>query len=1077
MDRGRSTSISGGSTWTLVAGVKSVFRSRSRSQSTSATERSKSCEMPKDQPRPRCRTPKSPFLWRRNKGIKDKSKEGSTATLPVKCSGSIPTLNQWPSDAVQRRIHDYETIAPTSLRDYETIAPELRERLVGKCEPICKDNVYSNGPIRSEQSIDNFKTDNIDNIQHPTKNVHQPVIYSSVNKNRNNRNNVDSRTLKNNKPKDSYENFMESILENNKSHSSSFDSDGTESHSSEHYADDVNTVKSPRHNTLLYGALKYNLEVPLHPKNEVVVLALGVDHYIEEVFKHLDTGRTGKILIDEFRALCSVLDIESLQNNKKEKLTRIRKCTCQGSILTLNGTLEESQSNATETNNLQCELHLSFSEFHDMLCQQFVKSSQGEMSKAISPLSTRRENNEKLVEAVVSVQRRYDIIEAITKSLSEVTKGLAGQEKTVKTKNCENCQYPVTIVDRNCNSSSSSMKENTSHAKHQILLQQQELQCLREVIDDLRVALMSSDAENLALQVKSKTSKKALSIDNLHELSLTDEEDTIDDLVRQLNELSHPSEGSSTSSVNEIGPNKSSTLKRKKSKVSSNKKHFCKCVPNAGEEEKQQLSIEISHSVIETKDINEKEEKHNTAFIYKDFPGEMSLDANKNENQLEDDGQIRNSELSLEDELQATYEALQVAREAQEATQADLQNLVDQYQQCQADLRATELNLRASQAAHEKAEATKSALVSDATETARQLHEMWAQLRQLQLEILHSRDLMQEKEDLLNQANNRIQSLQSSKNKVVVGVSSARTLVAGSLEHVREGEHALVVMAQDHHHHHDHDLSHDNLSQTSSSTPNSNHRSDVVCRADSGLYSDDSERDDDLKTSDRSTDRISGSEEDLWSPRERSSNSSSEIKSSDGHLSDSNSTHVLKEESVLSQKISREEGCSQSEKVLNSLERQMRWLQLTLDQAEKDWDEKRWSQTSDTIAAWCENGTSAPASAALEAELRHVETERVRLGGIEAKLRHLLQGLITIADLNMSRRTVGRLLLEAVESACGDQVTAAAEVHLQEVNPLQHISTLLTSTSHCDNISTSSLLHLALKGLTKPPADPRVAIS
>ena len=62
-----------------------------------------------------------------------------------------------------------------------------------------------------------------------------------------------------------------------------------------------------------------------------------------------------------------------------------------------------------------------------------------------------------------------------------------------------------------------------------------------------------------------------------------------------------------------------------------------------------------------------------------------------------------------------------------------------------------------------------------------------------------------------------------------------------------------------------------------------------------------------------------GSEEDLWSPREVSSESNSGFKSSDGSLTDSNSsntsheklilrqTNVLKEEIVLRQKISRPE--------------------------------------------------------------------------------------------------------------------------------------------------------------------------
>ncbi|KAG7174319.1 hypothetical protein Hamer_G003257 [Homarus americanus] len=96
------------------------------------------------------------------------------------------------------------------------------------------------------------------------------------------------------------------------------------------------------------------------------------------------------------------------------------------------------------------------------------------------------------------------------------------------------------------------------------------------------------------------------------------------------------------------------------------------------------------------------------------------------------------------------------------------------------------------------------------------------------------------------------------------GVSKARTLVSGSIDQVKAGERALHALS--HAHLHDDYHAHTSLSPTDS-PPTSTKNLDATCRTDSGLYSEDSERDDDPKTPDRSSDHISASEDDLWTPR------------------------------------------------------------------------------------------------------------------------------------------------------------------------------------------------------------------
>ncbi|ROT82985.1 putative EF-hand and coiled-coil domain-containing protein 1-like [Penaeus vannamei] len=236
-------------------------------------------------------------------------------------------------------------------------------------------------------------------------------------------------------------------------------------------------------------------------------------------------------------------------------------------------------------------------------------------------------------------------------------------------------------------------------------------------------------------------------------------------------------------------------------------------------------------------------------------------------------------------------------------------------------------------------------------------------------------------------------------------------------------------------------------------------RLDSVCRADSGLYSEDSERDDDMKTPDRSTDHISASDDDLWSPRgaplkdtrsRNDSNSSCSPKSPASPRSESDLltpslgsptlmiTEEEEEESSWAVREAKKGGAltSTSTAIIEGLEKEVQWIQESLDAAEKEWDQEQSLYSKDDNDAYGKSGV-------LDEKLRHVEAERVRLALLEDKLRHLLQVLLTLADLNLSRRTLGRLILEAVEDAAGAKIG-------------------------------ETLVHLALRGLTRPPQMPQL---
>ncbi|KFU86082.1 Coiled-coil domain-containing protein 48 [Chaetura pelagica] len=60
----------------------------------------------------------------------------------------------------------------------------------------------------------------------------------------------------------------------------------------------------------LVSALAYHYGLDRGVENEIVVLATGLDQYLQEIFHHLDCSGEGKIPEEDFRTLCQVLELE-----------------------------------------------------------------------------------------------------------------------------------------------------------------------------------------------------------------------------------------------------------------------------------------------------------------------------------------------------------------------------------------------------------------------------------------------------------------------------------------------------------------------------------------------------------------------------------------------------------------------------------------------------------------------------------------------------------------------------------------------------------------------------------------------
>ncbi|XP_068216636.1 cytospin-A-like [Palaemon carinicauda] len=788
----------------------------------------------------------------------------------------------------------------------------------------------------------------------------------------------------------------------------------------------------------LKSALNYNLEVPEFPRNEVVVLALGIDQYIEEVFRYLDHGGDGKVHVEDFKALCNVLGLkDKLEENRKSYSKR---CQCMGSNLTLNGSANNSLMNANNSRENECPVHLSFTEFHNNLCESFIM---GAKTESVIPLASRRPTNPKLVTSVVQVQRRYDVLDNIAKSLDEVSAGLDADENKMIAEcpaagvvccKCQQSAIQQQHVDKNSNIALQPVDSEHAFLKKQVLLQQQELQCLREVIEDMRVALQSSDAENLALQVKTLRSHGPSLGSSTHDLSLTDEEDTIDDLVKQLTALSKPNQANQCEGTSHTAFNRS-------------------------------ISSSSKGSQTDIEGPNTSEDPLNTAFISGDY--------------------------SLEKELQATYEALQAAREEREATQADLQRVVGDLQERERDLQGAELSLKAAHTALEKVQYDNQALVMEIAETRSHLEDTRQKLLETTENLQVARESILQKEKLLKEAHIKLNKIRNSRERVVECVCSARNLVAGSLDQVRAGEQALNSLVA---------LSAFSL-QHETFPYSKPQRLDTYCRADSGLYSEESEREDDRGSPERFTGHNSASEDDLWflnkskenlkeTQRHNHQNSGSSTSSySPNSLSSPASEYdspvppgqtspviiTELEDSQISSawpKTQRNGLTPNSTEIIEGLERELRNLQQTLEEAELEWKQETTFQPQRPKEVIREE------TALLENELREVEAERMRLALIEEKLRQLLQVLLSVADLNLSRRTLGRLVLEAVEDAAGvkfgDIGFSNSAPEDGKVSPLTFLTNLLSSTSNYQALSTESLMQLAFQGLSFPPCIPEL---
>uniref|UniRef100_W5N9G7 EF-hand and coiled-coil domain containing 1 n=1 Tax=Lepisosteus oculatus TaxID=7918 RepID=W5N9G7_LEPOC len=185
----------------------------------------------------------------------------------------------------------------------------------------------------------------------------------------------------------------------------------------------------------IVSTLSYHYGLDRGVENEIIVLATGLDQYLQEIFHHLDCQGEGKIPAEDFKILCEVLGLDN-ETDQEE---------CAGML-----------------ENIPKEF--TFRQFHAKLCGYFSTKAGCQYENGRLLVGKESEHIETQIRLRSPLRRREN-----TLSVSE-----EAEDRIVKLED-----------------------ENTS---------------LRELVEDMRAALQSSDARSLALQVglwKSHSKHKA----------------------------------------------------------------------------------------------------------------------------------------------------------------------------------------------------------------------------------------------------------------------------------------------------------------------------------------------------------------------------------------------------------------------------------------------------------------------------------------------------------------------------------------------------------------------------------------
>ncbi|XP_007573405.1 EF-hand and coiled-coil domain-containing protein 1-like [Poecilia formosa] len=213
----------------------------------------------------------------------------------------------------------------------------------------------------------------------------------------------------------------------------------------------------------IVSTLAYHYGLDRGVENEIIVLATGLDQYLQEIFHHLDHRGLGKIPEEDFNVLCEVLGLSEDS---------------------------ESEESAGVLDNLPSAL--TFRHFHAKLCGYFTTKAGCQYENDRLLVGTDSEHIETQIRLRSPLKRRETLLSV------GASGGGSSPSPSPAQRRAFGCRLgsPGSCT-RECYEEIVALEE----AEDRIGKLEDENASLRELVEDMRAALQSSDARCLALQV------------------------------------------------------------------------------------------------------------------------------------------------------------------------------------------------------------------------------------------------------------------------------------------------------------------------------------------------------------------------------------------------------------------------------------------------------------------------------------------------------------------------------------------------------------------------------------------------
>ncbi|KAM6979806.1 EF-hand and coiled-coil domain-containing protein 1 isoform 2-T2 [Aplochiton taeniatus] len=210
----------------------------------------------------------------------------------------------------------------------------------------------------------------------------------------------------------------------------------------------------------IVSTLAYHYGLDRGVENEIIVLATGLDQYLQEIFHHMDCQGDGRIPVEDFNILCEILGL-SKESDADE---------CIGLL-----------------DNLPEEFN--FRQFHAKLCGYFSTKAGCQYENGRLLVGKESEHIETQIRLRSPLRRREKLL-----SVSGSGRGSRGTSPTSH-RHALSCRSGP--CSKECYEEIVALEE----AEDRIAKLEDENASLRELVEDMRAALQSSDARSLALQV------------------------------------------------------------------------------------------------------------------------------------------------------------------------------------------------------------------------------------------------------------------------------------------------------------------------------------------------------------------------------------------------------------------------------------------------------------------------------------------------------------------------------------------------------------------------------------------------